>query len=50
MIGVNILDSPQLFKRTFDSGNDIAVHTWSHPYMTTLNNLQILAQVCSTPY
>ncbi|KAG6919432.1 hypothetical protein DXG01_006315 [Tephrocybe rancida] len=44
MIGVNIIASPQLFLDTYNSGNDIAAHTWTHPYMTTLSNLQILAQ------
>ena len=47
MIGVNILAYPALFQRAFDLGDDIAVHTWAHPYMTTLNNLEILAQVSS---
>ncbi|KAG5652434.1 hypothetical protein H0H81_005030 [Sphagnurus paluster] len=45
MIGVNILSYPQLFLETFNSGNDIAVHTWTHPYMTTLSNLEIVAQL-----
>ncbi|KAG5643946.1 hypothetical protein DXG03_009297 [Asterophora parasitica] len=45
MIGVNILQNPQLFLDTFNSGGDIAVHTWTHPYMTTLSNLEIVAQL-----
>lgn len=47
MIGVNILAYPQQFLATFDSGGDIAAHTWTHPYMTTLSNLDILGQVRS---
>ncbi|KAF8655300.1 hypothetical protein AX16_003198 [Volvariella volvacea WC 439] len=45
MIGMHILASPELFERAFDADNDIAVHTWSHPYMTTLSNYDILGQL-----
>ncbi|KAG6900966.1 hypothetical protein C0993_004403 [Termitomyces sp. T159_Od127] len=45
MIGVNILQNPQLFLDIFNAGHDIAVHTWTHPYMTTLTNLEIVAQL-----
>ncbi|KAG6887692.1 hypothetical protein C0995_013434 [Termitomyces sp. Mi166 len=45
MIGINILENPQLFLDIFDAGHDIAVHTWTHPYMTTLTNLEIVAQL-----
>ncbi|CAE6420780.1 unnamed protein product, partial [Rhizoctonia solani] len=35
-IGSNILENPEIFKEAFEvNGNDIAVHTWSHPQMTT---------------
>lgn len=27
------------------NGDDIAVHTYTHPYMTTLPNLQIVAEL-----
>lgn len=50
MIGVNILAYPQQFLTAFDSGGDIAAHTWTHPYMTTLSNLDILGQVRSTNF
>lgn len=45
MIGINILANPSQFSAAFDAGHDIAVHTWTHPYMTTLSNLDILGQV-----
>lgn len=48
MIGVNILQNPVQFQSTYDSGEDIAVHTWTHPYMTTLSNEDIVAQVGCT--
>ncbi|KAF8897534.1 carbohydrate esterase family 4 protein [Infundibulicybe gibba] len=45
MIGINIIANPQQFGVAFNSNNDIAVHTWTHPYMTTLTNLDILGQL-----
>ncbi|KAJ6630408.1 hypothetical protein B0H10DRAFT_1774810 [Mycena sp. CBHHK59/15] len=45
MIGTNILYYPQEFQKTFDQGGDIAVHTWTHPYMTTLSNLHVVAEL-----
>jgi len=45
MIGVNILYYPAIFQQAFNVLQaDIACHTYTHPYMTTLNNMQILAQ------
>ena len=46
MIGANIRDNPQVFLRAFlELEDDIGVHTWSHPYMTTLTNEQVLAEI-----
>ncbi|RXW23916.1 hypothetical protein EST38_g1931 [Candolleomyces aberdarensis] len=45
MIGLNILQQPTLFLKAFDAGNDIAVHTYNHPHMTTLSNLDVVAQL-----
>jgi len=45
MIGSNILDSPDLFIQEFELGNDIAVHTWTHPYMTTQSNESVVAEL-----
>jgi chitin deacetylase len=48
MIGINIIQNPTQFLTAFDAGHDIAVHTWTHPHMTSLSNLEVLAQVsCS---
>lgn len=46
MIGSNILKYPDLFKRAFVAENDIAVHTYTHRAMTSLTNLEIVAEVC----
>lgn len=46
MIGLNILSYPQLFTRAFEElEDDIAVHTWTHPHMSTLSNLNVLAEL-----
>jgi chitin deacetylase len=45
MIGVNIVSYPDLFMKAFGNGDDIAVHTWTHPYMTTLSNEDVVAQL-----
>ncbi|KAF8639775.1 hypothetical protein AX17_001035 [Amanita inopinata Kibby_2008] len=45
LIGVNILNYPKEFISAFDKGHDMAVHTWTHPYMTTLSNEQIVAEL-----
>lgn len=46
MIGSNILANPALFQRAFgDLHQDIAVHTWSHRYMTTLSNEDCVAEL-----
>ncbi|KAG8893220.1 hypothetical protein FRB99_002134 [Tulasnella sp. 403] len=44
MIGVNIRDNKDIFMQTFNDGNDIAVHTWTHRYMTSLSDEEIVAE------
>ncbi|KAF7314978.1 Carbohydrate esterase family 4 protein [Mycena indigotica] len=45
MIGSNLLDNPKQFLKTFSTNGDIAVHTWSHQYTTTLSNEQVVAEL-----
>ncbi|KAJ7032459.1 carbohydrate esterase family 4 protein [Mycena alexandri] len=45
MIGSNILGSPDDFLKAFNRGDDIAVHTWTHPMMTTQSNLEVVAEI-----
>ncbi|KAJ6562637.1 carbohydrate esterase family 4 protein [Mycena capillaripes] len=45
MIGSNIRDMPDAFLKVFNLGNDIAVHTWTHPHMTTQSNLEVVAEL-----
>lgn len=49
MIGSNILWYSQDFMTAYETlQNDLAVHTWTHPYMTTLTNEEVLAQLAWT--
>lgn len=43
-IGTNILQYPSIFTQAFTNGDDIAVHTWTHPFMTTLTNLELIGE------
>ncbi|KAJ7717003.1 carbohydrate esterase family 4 protein [Mycena metata] len=45
MIGSNIIYQPDDFLNAFNRGDDIAVHTWTHPHMTTQSNLQVLGEL-----
>lgn len=45
MIGSNIIQYPTEFLKAFGQGDDIAVHTWTHPYMTTLSNEVVVAEL-----
>lgn len=45
-IGSNILANPALFTEAFETnGDDIAVHTWSHPHMPRQTNEMVLAEL-----
>ncbi|KAJ6522862.1 hypothetical protein B0H19DRAFT_1202272 [Mycena capillaripes] len=45
LIGSQIIYLPDDFTKMFNMGDDIAVHTWSHPYMTTQSNTQVVAEL-----
>ncbi|WVQ96469.1 hypothetical protein IAU59_003574 [Kwoniella sp. CBS 9459] len=45
MIGGNILSDPFTMQAAAKAGGHIAVHTWSHPYMTTLSNEDVLGEL-----
>ncbi|KAH9482648.1 Chitin deacetylase [Psilocybe cubensis] len=45
MIGIKMLYQPTQLQAMIDAGHDLAIHTWTHPYMTTLDNYQILGQL-----
>ncbi|KAF9026752.1 glycoside hydrolase/deacetylase [Hymenopellis radicata] len=45
LIGINIRNEPDQFLAILEQGGDIAVHTYTHPYMTTQTNEQVVAQL-----
>lgn len=45
MIGFAIVSAPDIFKQVVASGNDLAVHTWTHRQMTTLSNEQVVGEL-----
>jgi chitin deacetylase len=44
-IGINIIQNWKEFNIAFTNQDDIAIHTWTHPYMTTLSNADVVAQL-----
>ncbi|KAG6332598.1 hypothetical protein ID866_6489 [Astraeus odoratus] len=45
-IGTNILQYHEYFETAWlDNQDDIAVHTWTHPYMTTKTNEEVCAEI-----
>ena len=46
MISANFRDCAQVFLRAIQEPEDhISVHTWTHPYMTTLTNGEVVAEI-----
>lgn len=45
MIGSRILQYPNAFATALQQGGHIAVHTWSHPLMTTLNDTAVVGEL-----
>ncbi|KAI0068746.1 glycoside hydrolase/deacetylase [Artomyces pyxidatus] len=45
-IGVNIVNNPKEFLLAINQNqDDIAVHTWTHPHMTELTSMDVVAQI-----
>ncbi|CAE6516814.1 unnamed protein product [Rhizoctonia solani] len=47
-IGQNVVQYYKFAQQAFAQGDDLAVHTWSHPYMTTLSNEVVMAELAWT--
>ncbi|KAJ3044662.1 hypothetical protein HK097_001411 [Rhizophlyctis rosea] len=45
MLGGQVLTYPVEAKGAFDEGHDVLSHTWSHHGLTTLTNLQVVAEL-----
>ncbi|KAI8096183.1 uncharacterized protein BX664DRAFT_323313 [Halteromyces radiatus] len=48
MIGGQVVAFPDLVTRAYKTGHEIAMHTWSHSYLTTETNEQIVAELMWT--
>lgn len=44
VVGSRVVSYPGLLQQEFLGGHQIAVHTWSHPSLTTLTNEEIIAE------
>jgi peptidoglycan/xylan/chitin deacetylase (PgdA/CDA1 family) len=45
VVGSRAVSFPSLLQAEYMGQHQIAVHTWSHPYLTTLSNEQIIAEL-----
>lgn len=45
VVGSRAISYPALLQTEFMAEHQIAVHTWSHPYLSTLSNEQIIAEL-----
>ncbi|CAI2186579.1 10687_t:CDS:2 [Funneliformis geosporum] len=48
VIGSRVSQNPQILKDAYDAGHNIAVHTWSHPSLSSLSNESIVAELLWT--
>ncbi|EDO16182.1 hypothetical protein Kpol_1026p30 [Vanderwaltozyma polyspora DSM 70294] len=44
-LGINIVHYPDIYKKMIDKGHLVGTHTWSHEYLPSLSNEQIIAQI-----
>lgn len=47
-IGSRIISRPAILQDEYMTGNQIAVHTWSHPYMTTKTTEEVIVELAWT--
>lgn len=45
VVGSRVLSRPAMLQYEYQSGHMISVHSWSHSYLTTLTNEQIVAEL-----
>ncbi|PCH33355.1 carbohydrate esterase family 4 protein [Wolfiporia cocos MD-104 SS10] len=45
VIGSRAISRPAMLQDEYMAGHQIAVHTWSHPYMTTKTNEEVIAEL-----
>lgn len=44
-LGINVVNNPIIYKKILEEGHLIGTHTWSHPFLPSLSNEQIIAQI-----
>lgn len=44
-IGINVIRFPHIYRETADKGHIMGCHTWSHKFLPSLTNEQIVAQL-----
>ncbi|KAF9909256.1 chitin deacetylase [Linnemannia zychae] len=45
VVGSRAVSNPATLQRAYKEGHQIAIHTWSHPQMTSISNEQIVAEL-----
>lgn len=45
LVGSRVISRPEMVQTEYMTGHQLAVHTWSHPSLTTLTNEQIVAEL-----
>jgi peptidoglycan/xylan/chitin deacetylase (PgdA/CDA1 family) len=45
VVGSRVISFPSILQAEYMAGHQIAVHTWSHPPLTTMTNEQIIAEL-----
>lgn len=45
LLGVNVVEQPQIAMREFKEGHLLGVHTWSHKFLPALTNEEIFAEL-----
>ncbi|CCD24606.1 chitin deacetylase CDA2 NDAI_0D02920 [Naumovozyma dairenensis CBS 421] len=44
-LGINTVNHPDIYRKTMEAGHLMGSHTWSHAYLPSLSNEQIIAQI-----
>ncbi|QLG73490.1 hypothetical protein HG535_0E05740 [Zygotorulaspora mrakii] len=44
-LGINTVNNPVAYRKTMEKGHLIGSHTWSHPFLPSLTNEEIIAQL-----
>ncbi|KDQ10477.1 carbohydrate esterase family 4 protein [Botryobasidium botryosum FD-172 SS1] len=48
IVGSRAISRPDILRAEYMAGHQLSVHTWAHPYLTTLTNEQIIAELAWT--